>query len=78
MSDVVHELIGDVDVIAATLIVDGRTLKVLGINQGVLWFTFGGMCDQSLGAADYLALAVRYHTLLLSNIPVMTLNVLRL
>ena len=74
MSDVVHELIGDVDVITETLIVDGRTLKVLGINQGVLWFTFGGMCDQSLGAADYLALAVRYHTLLLSNIPVMTLE----
>ena len=60
MSDVVHELIGDVDVITETLIVDGRTLKVLGINQGVLWFTFGGMCYQSLGAADYLALTPYY------------------
>ena len=71
MKDIFHDLVGKVDAISEALLVDGRVLNVPRVNQGVVWFTFRELCEQSLGAADYLALVSRYHTVLLSDIPVM-------
>ena len=51
--------------------VDGRVLNAPRVNQGVVWFTFQELCEKPLGAADYLSLVSRYHTVLLSGIPVM-------
>ena len=74
MQDIFHGLVGNVDIVSETLIVDGRSLKIPRVNQGLVWFTFEELCGRSLGAADYLEIAARYHTLLLSDIPVMTLE----
>ena len=74
MQDIFHDLVGNVDIVSETLVVDGRLLKIPRVNQGLVWFTFEELCGRSLGAADYLEIAGRYHTLLLSDIPVMTLE----
>ena len=71
MKDVFHDLVGNVDAISEAVLVDGRVLNVPRVNQGVVWFTFRELCEESLGAADYLALVSRYHTVLLSDIPMM-------
>jgi cell division protein ZapE len=38
---------------------------------GAARFTFAELCEQPLGAADYLALARQFHTLVIDRIPVM-------
>jgi cell division protein ZapE len=50
-------------------VMQGRTLKVSRTAKGVAWFSFEELCARPLGAADYLAIAEAYHTVLLSGIP---------
>jgi cell division protein ZapE len=52
-----------------TLDVSGRALKVEREAAGVAWFSFEELCARPLGAADYLEIAERFHTVLLENIP---------
>jgi cell division protein ZapE len=56
----------------ATLRVQGRTLVVPCAARGVARFDFVALCEAALGAADYLALSTHYHTLILSNVPVLS------
>ena len=49
----------------------GRVLRVPQAAMGVARFTFAQLCEQPLGANDYLRLAHEFHTLLVDNIPVM-------
>ncbi len=57
---------------AETLPVGSRRLTVPRTARGVAWFDFEALCEQPLGAADYLALTERYHTVLLSGVPQLT------
>jgi cell division protein ZapE len=50
----------------------GRTLHVPKSLKGVAVFSFRRLCDEPRGAADYLAIARRYHTVIVVGIPVMT------
>src|ERR1700729_2392483 len=50
----------------------GRHLDVPQAIDGVARFDFDGLCRRPLGAADYLKLAQRFHTLVLDHIPVIT------
>ena len=52
--------------------VASRRLEVPKAAKGVAWFDFEALCEQPLGAADYLALTERYHTVLLSGVPRLT------
>jgi cell division protein ZapE len=54
---------------ALTLDVSGRALRVEREAAGVARFTFDELCNRPLGAADYLEIAERFHTVLLENIP---------
>ena len=47
----------------------GRTLPVSRTARGVAWFTFAELCEQPLGAGDYIAIAERYHTIVLDGVP---------
>lgn len=57
---------------SVTLDVGGRALKVEREAAGVARFTFEELCARPLGAADYLEIAERFHTVLLENIPKLT------
>jgi cell division protein ZapE len=52
-----------------TLWVMGRKLVVPVAAEGVARCDFDALCGTALGAGDYLALATRYHTLILERIP---------
>ena len=49
----------------------GRTLHVPKSLKGVAVFSFKRLCGEARGASDYLAVAQRFHTLILVGIPVM-------
>jgi cell division protein ZapE len=50
----------------------GRTLHVPKSLKGVAVFSFKRLCGEPRGAADYLAIAQRYHTVILVGIPAMS------
>jgi cell division protein ZapE len=52
--------------------VASRRLEVPKAAKSVAWFDFQALCEEPLGAADYLALTERYHTMLLSGVPRLT------
>ena len=54
-----------------TVRVQGRDVPVPEEAMGVARFGFRDLCAQPLGASDYMALARRFHTLIVSEIPVM-------
>jgi cell division protein ZapE len=49
----------------------GRTLHVPKSLKGVAVFSFKRLCGEARGAADYLAVARRYHSVFLVGIPVL-------
>ncbi|UWU92532.1 cell division protein ZapE [Bradyrhizobium sp. CB1015] len=51
--------------------IKGRILHVPCSAHGVARFSFADLCEQPLGASDYLRLAHDYHTILVDHIPVM-------
>ncbi|KAK6129548.1 hypothetical protein DH2020_036706 [Rehmannia glutinosa] len=53
----------------------GRTLEVSESCNGVARFTFEYLCGQPIGAADYIAIAKTYHTVFISDIPVMSMRI---
>jgi cell division protein ZapE len=57
---------------ADELPVGTRRLRVPCAADGVAVFPFPALCEQPLGAADYLALTERYHTLILKGVPLLT------
>ena len=54
------------------LVVQGRTLHVPKALKGVAVFSFRKLCGEARGASDYLAIARRFHTVILVGIPVLT------
>lgn len=57
---------------ASTIHIAGRHVPVPAEAAGAARFSFEDLCARPLGAADYLALAGRYHTVFLDNIPALT------
>lgn len=52
----------------------GRTLRVRRAAGGAAWFHFEELCARPLGSADYLALAVAFHTVFLEGVPALSLQ----
>jgi cell division protein ZapE len=53
------------------LLVKGRIVRVPRATAGVARFMFHELCEQPLGASDYLTIANAYHALVIEHIPVM-------
>ncbi|MEM9469185.1 MAG: cell division protein ZapE [Pseudomonadota bacterium] len=49
--------------------VKGRTIQLKASENGIARSSFSQLCEEALGAEDYIAIADRYHTLFLENIP---------
>jgi cell division protein ZapE len=57
---------------ALDLIVKGHHLHVPRAAMGAARFTFHDLCEQPLGAVDYLRIAHEFHTVVIDHVPVMT------
>ena len=55
-----------------TLTVLGHAVEVPFAVAGVARFTFADLCEKPLGASDYLAIAKKFHTVVIENIPQMS------
>jgi cell division protein ZapE len=69
MDDAWEHLTNGMQALPRTLEVFGRKLEVPLAANGVARFTFDELCVQPLAAADYIALAESFHTILLDEIP---------
>jgi cell division protein ZapE len=52
--------------------IEKREIKALRRANGVVWFDFAMLCGGPRSQNDYLELATRFHTIVLSDIPQMT------
>jgi len=54
------------------LTVKGHPVEIPEAAGGVAHFRFGDLCSKPLGASDYLAIAERFHTVIVEDIPRLT------
>lgn len=52
-----------------TLQINARPIAVRDIADGVVWFDFAALCEGPRAVSDYIEIARRFHTVLLSGIP---------
>ncbi|MDP7540156.1 MAG: cell division protein ZapE [Alphaproteobacteria bacterium] len=71
LDETFQRLIGGACTVPETLLVQGREVTVPAANRGIARFAFADLCEQPLGAADYLAIASHFHTMVLADVPVM-------
>ena len=57
-----------------SLVVNGRKVNIPQAVDGIARFTFSDLCEQPLGAQDYLAIVRNYHTIFIDDIPVMEIE----
>ncbi|PSC04976.1 cell division protein ZapE [Alsobacter soli] len=71
LDEAFHRLIGGAHAAPLTLTVRGHPLEVPAAAHGVARFSFPDLCSKPLGGSDFLAVAERFHTVLIDGIPVM-------
>ncbi len=54
------------------LMIEHRELRARRRAGGVVWFDFAALCEGPRSQNDYLEIATRFHTVLLSNVPEMS------
>ena len=57
---------------APQLMIENREVRALRRAGGVVWFDFATLCGGPRSQNDYLELATRFHTVLVSDVPKMT------
>ena len=69
-----REMLGGEDEIGATLEVLGRKVHLPHAAGGMVRASFASLCAVALGPNDYVALAERFHTVFLEDLPKLTAN----
>lgn len=54
-----------------SLMVNNRELSVVMWDDGIAWFTFAQLCDAPRSTDDYIQIAEYFHTVMVSDVPVM-------
>ena len=67
--DAFRQLTDGCEATPESLEVKGREIAVSAAARGVARFTFAELCEAPLGPGDYLAIAGRYHTIVLEEVP---------
>lgn len=52
--------------------VNGREIPVLGVSTDLAWFSFQALCNTPRSTSDYIEIASRYTTVMISDVPIMT------
>jgi len=60
---------------AESLVINRRHLQALGVSEGVLLAEFAELCLAPRSAADYTQLAKEYHSVLIDNVPELTVEI---
>lgn len=55
-----------------TITINNRAVPARRFVDGVAWFDFDDLCNAPRSQADYIEIACRYHSVLLSNLPAMS------
>lgn len=71
LSQLFERLTSDAKMLSDPISINGRELDIPMAADGVAMTGFNDLCGVPLGPGDYLAVAARYHTLLLYDIPQM-------
>lgn len=53
------------------LIINNRSIRVRRLGEGVAWFDFSALCEGPRSASDYIEVAREFHTVFISNIPIL-------
>ena len=67
-----RDMLGGEDEVGAVLEVLGRQVALPHALGGMVRASFAGLCDVALGPNDYVALAERFHTVFLEDVPKLT------
>lgn len=67
-SELFEELSGQAPEVSE-LLLNGRSIRVEGEANGVLWCTYSQLCEGYRSAQDYMALCAKYQHVLLSQVP---------
>ncbi len=68
----IFEALKDVEEEKHPLDVEGRRIPYRKRAGGLVWFDFAALCGGARSYADYVDLALRFHTVLLSGVPIMS------
>ena len=71
LEEKMHELAGDTIKHSLILNIHNRPVQTIACGDGIVWFDFNVLCNTPRAAQDYIQLAEQFHTLLLSNVPIM-------
>ena len=66
-----EHLAPDEGVEEANIEVEGRVLTTVKRADGVIWFEFDELCDGPRSQADYIELALCFHSILVSKVPIL-------
>ncbi len=66
-----EHLAPDAGIENAPIEIEGRTLTSIKRSDGVIWFDFTELCDGPRSQDDYIELALCFHSVLLSDVPIL-------
>lgn len=71
LTQLYEKVAGEPGIVDATLTLNHRRLHARRLSDDAVWFAFGELCDGPRGQADYIEIARCYHTVFLTDIPVL-------